>query len=73
MSMVFEEFETVHATGTQTWKKQGRLLKMVHYGSYARGDCVDDTVGGYKSDFGIFIVASDERLADRARHKRDIT
>ena len=30
-------------------KKQGRIFKIVLYGSYARGGWVDDPVGGYKS------------------------
>ncbi|WP_439569967.1 HEPN domain-containing protein [Sphingopyxis sp.] len=34
------------------------------YGSYARGDWVDDPVGGYKSDYDILIVVNDDRLAD---------
>lgn len=40
--VLFEEFEAAHATGTQKWKKQGRIFKLVLYGSYARGDWVDD-------------------------------
>ena len=45
--VLFEEFEAVHAASTTKWKKQGRMLKLVLYGSYARGDWVDDPDGGY--------------------------
>lgn len=62
--VIFEEFEAVHATGTQKWRKLGRLFKIVLYGSYARGGWIDDPIGGYKSDYDILIVVSDERLAD---------
>jgi predicted nucleotidyltransferase/HEPN domain-containing protein len=62
--VLFEEFAQAHALATQKWKKQGRILKLVLYGSYARGDWVDDPVGGYTSDYDILIVVSDERLAD---------
>ncbi|GAA0309775.1 nucleotidyltransferase and HEPN domain-containing protein [Sphingomonas oligophenolica] len=62
--VLFEEFADAHALATQKWKKQGRILKLVLYGSYARGDWVDDPVGGYTSDYDILIVVSDERLAD---------
>ncbi|MFA6117622.1 MAG: HEPN domain-containing protein [Sphingomonas sp.] len=62
--VLFEEFEAAHATGTQKWKKQGRILKLVLYGSYARGDWVDDPIGGYTSDYDILIVVNDERLTD---------
>lgn len=62
--ILFEEFETVLARATQGWKKAGRILKVVLYGSYARGGWVDDPVGGYKSDYDILVVVSDERLTD---------
>jgi len=62
--VLFEEFAQAHALATQKWKKQGRILKLVLYGSYARGDWVDDPVGGYTSDYDILIVVSDERLTD---------
>ncbi len=62
--ILFEEFEAAHALGTQKWKKQGRILKLVLYGSYARGDWVDDPIGGYQSDYDILIVVNDERLTE---------
>lgn len=62
--LLFEEFEAAHAMGTSKWKKQARLLKIVLYGSYARGDWVDDPVGGYKSDYDLLVVVNDERLTD---------
>jgi predicted nucleotidyltransferase/HEPN domain-containing protein len=62
--VLFEEFAQAHVLATQKWKKQGRILKLVLYGSYARGDWVDDPIGGYRSDYDILIVVSDERLAD---------
>jgi predicted nucleotidyltransferase/HEPN domain-containing protein len=62
--ILFEEFDAAHALGTQKWKKQGRILKLVLYGSYARGDWVDDPVGGYQSDYDILIVVNDDRLTE---------
>lgn len=62
--VLFEEFEAALATGTKSWKKKGRILKLVLYGSYARGDWVDDPVGGYKSDYDVLIVVNDENLTD---------
>jgi len=62
--VLFEEFEAATASTTTKWKKQGRILKLVLYGSYARGDWVDDPVGGYTSDYDILVVVNDERLAD---------
>jgi predicted nucleotidyltransferase/HEPN domain-containing protein len=62
--ILFEEFEAATRTGNQPHAKQARILKLVLYGSYARGDWVDDPVGGYQSDYDILIVVNDERLTD---------
>lgn len=62
--VLFEEFEAATKPGTQKWNKQGRILKLVLYGSFARGDWVSDPVGGYQSDYDILIVVNDERLTD---------
>lgn len=62
--VLFEEFEAAHAMGTKAWKKAGRIFKIVLYGSFARGDWVDDPVGGYQSDYDVLIVVNDERLAE---------
>ncbi|MDO6416094.1 HEPN domain-containing protein [Sphingomonas sp. BIUV-7] len=62
--VLFEEFEAALRPGNQRWNKQGRILKLVLYGSYARGGWVDDPIGGYHSDYDILIVVNDERLTD---------
>lgn len=62
--VLFEEFGAALKSATQPWKKQGRILKLVLYGSYARGDWVEDPVGGYRSDYDILVVVNDERLTD---------
>lgn len=62
--VLFEEFEAANATGTSKFRKQARILKIALYGSYARGDWVDDVVGGYHSDYDLLIVVNDERLTD---------
>jgi predicted nucleotidyltransferase/HEPN domain-containing protein len=62
--VLFEEFERGIALATQPWKKRGRILKVILYGSYARGDWVDDPVGGYKSDYDILVIVNDAKLTD---------
>jgi predicted nucleotidyltransferase len=64
MRVLFEEFEAALKNATQPWKKKGRILKLVLYGSYARGDWVEDHAGGYVSDYDILVVVNDERLTD---------
>ncbi|HTU11514.1 MAG TPA: HEPN domain-containing protein [Allosphingosinicella sp.] len=44
--------------------KHGKLLKIILFGSYARGDWVEDPVGRYFSDFDILVVVGHEDLAD---------
>lgn len=62
--VLFEEFERQIGSATQPWKKRGRILKVILYGSYARGDWVDDPVGGYKSDYDILVVINEPKLTD---------
>ena len=62
--ILFEEFDAALKSATQPWKKAGRILKILLYGSYARGDWVADPAGGYSSDYDILIVVNDERLTD---------
>jgi predicted nucleotidyltransferase len=64
VEILFAEFEDATAISTQRWKKQGRILKVILYGSYARGDWVADPVGGYYSDYDILVVVNHDRLTD---------
>ena len=64
VEILFAEFEDATVLATQKWKKQGRILKVILDGSYARGDWVADPKGGYYSDYDILVVVNDERLTD---------
>jgi uncharacterized protein len=61
--ILFEEFEAA-TNKTNGFGKVARIFKIVLYGSYARGDWVDDPVGGYQSDYDILIVVSHDKLTD---------
>jgi predicted nucleotidyltransferase/HEPN domain-containing protein len=65
--VLFEEFSDATAIATSNWKKQARILKIVLYGSYARGGWVDEphTAKGYRSDFDLLIIVNHEKLTDR--------
>jgi predicted nucleotidyltransferase/HEPN domain-containing protein len=67
VQILFEEFRDSTAIATSTWKKQARILKVMLYGSYARGGWVDEphTAKGYQSDFDLLIVVNHEKLTDR--------
>ena len=62
--ILFTEFQDATRLATQSWKRQGRILKIILFGSYARGDWVADPKGGYFSDYDILVVVSDRRLTD---------
>ncbi|WP_310531257.1 HEPN domain-containing protein [Novosphingobium sp.] len=70
VQILFEEFEDSFALAKHEWKKAGRILKVILYGSYARGGWIDEphTAKGYKSDFDLLIIVSDKRLTDRVKY-----
>jgi len=70
VQIVFEEFEDALALASHEWKKKGRILKVILYGSYARGGWVDEphTAKGYQSDYDLLIIVNDKRLTDRVKY-----
>jgi predicted nucleotidyltransferase/HEPN domain-containing protein len=70
VEILFEEFDEARALATQEWKKKGRILKIILYGSYARGNWIDEphTAKGYQSDFDLLIIVNDKRLTDRVEY-----
>jgi predicted nucleotidyltransferase/HEPN domain-containing protein len=70
VQLIFEEFDDAFALARHEWKKAGRILKVILYGSYARGTWVDEphTAKGYRSDFDLLIIVSDKRLTDRVKY-----
>jgi predicted nucleotidyltransferase/HEPN domain-containing protein len=70
VQILFEEFDEARSLATQDWKKKGRILKIILYGSYARGNWVDEphTAKGYQSDFDLLIIVNDKRLTDRVEY-----
>ena len=67
VQILFEEFGDATAMATADWKRQARILKVILYGSYARGGWVDEphTAKGYQSDFDLLIIVNNEKLTDR--------
>ena len=63
LEVLFREFEDVTKRKGKA-RLQGRILKVILFGSYARGDWVDDPVGGYKSDYDLLIVVNHDDYAD---------
>ncbi|AYO79251.1 nucleotidyltransferase [Sphingobium yanoikuyae] len=59
-------FARATAQRTQPRFRNGALLKIILFGSYARGDWVEDPVGRYFSDYDLLVVVNHEDLTDIA-------
>lgn len=70
VDILHEEFEDALGTGTADFKKKGRILKIILFGSYARGDWVDEphTMKGYRSDYDLLIIVNNRKLTDFATY-----
>ncbi|HYC95351.1 MAG TPA: HEPN domain-containing protein [Sphingomicrobium sp.] len=66
VAILMEEFETVTGRATQPWKRNGKIYKIILFGSYARDDWVDEPDNGYQSDFDLLIVVSHRDLTEVA-------
>jgi len=66
--ILMDEFATAIAGATQPWKKNGKIQKIILFGSYARDDWVDEAANGYQSDFDILIVVNHKDLTDIAEY-----
>lgn len=64
--ILMEEFDEVTSRATQPWRRNGRIYKIILFGSYARDDWVDEPENGYQSDFDLLIVVSHRDLTDIA-------
>jgi len=60
------EFADAIARANQPWKKNGKILKIILFGSYARTDWVDEPENGYQSDFDLLVIVSHPDLTDIA-------
>ncbi|MEW9855965.1 HEPN domain-containing protein [Novosphingobium sp. M1R2S20] len=65
---LMDEFAVAIAGATQPWKKNGKVQKIVLFGSYSRDDWVDEAANGYQSDFDILVVVSHKDLTDIAEY-----
>ena len=68
VEILFAEFEDALKGRNAPHRKAGRILKIILFGSYARGDWVDDPKGGYKSDYDLLVVVNHEELADLSEY-----
>jgi len=64
VDVIRDGFAFAIARRTMPAIRGGRLLKIILFGSYARGDWVEDPVGRYFSDYDLLVVVDREELTD---------
>ena len=62
-----ESFEAVTGQGTSQAKVTGRILKIILFGSHAKGSWVDDPENGYVSDYDVLVIVNNEKLVEEYR------
>ncbi|MBB2710840.1 nucleotidyltransferase and HEPN domain-containing protein [Rhizobium sophoriradicis] len=70
LQILHEEFEDALKDGTAEFKRRGRILKIILFGSYAKGGWVDEpfTMKGYLSDFDLLIIVNNRKLCEFAEY-----
>lgn len=66
-TILLDEFDRAIQSGggpTQSWRRDGKILKLILFGSYSRDDWVDAPETGYQSDFDILAIVSHPNLTD---------
>jgi len=63
-----EEFAEAVRRATTPNRRNGKVLKIILFGSYARDDWVDEPENGYQSDFDLLVVVDHEDLTDIAHY-----
>ncbi|WP_431324945.1 HEPN domain-containing protein [Rhizobium sp. YTU87027] len=64
LQILFAEVEGFQASKLSAKRHAGRVLKVILYGSYGRGDWVEDHLSGYRSDYDLLIVVNSKSFAE---------
>lgn len=64
VKILFEEFDRVTTHKTSEKKLNGKILKIILFGSFARGTWVDDEKSGYRSDYDLLIIVNSDYMTD---------
>lgn len=64
--ILLDEFAAAIATATKPHKRNGKVYKIILFGSYARDDWVDEPENGYQSDYDLLVVVSHTDLTEIA-------
>lgn len=62
--VLMAEFSEAIARATSVARKNGKIYKIILFGSYARDDWVDEPENGYQSDFDLLVIVGHRDLTD---------
>jgi predicted nucleotidyltransferase/HEPN domain-containing protein len=62
--ILFAEFDAAQAGKLSEKRRGGRILKLILFGSHARGDWIDDHANGYRSDYDLLVVVNTDAFAE---------
>lgn len=66
VDVLLEELDDALKGASADFRKRGRILKVLLFGSYARGTQVDEPHSGkgYRSDFDLLVIVNNRKLTD---------
>jgi HEPN domain-containing protein/predicted nucleotidyltransferase len=64
---LLEAFKAAFSHTTSPAKQSGRILKIILFGSYAKGRWVNDPEHGYVSDYDVLVIVNNEKLVEEYR------
>lgn len=66
--VLMAEFASAIGRVTTASRRDGKILKIILFGSYARHDWVDEPANGYQSDFDLLVIVNHDDLTDIAHY-----
>src|SRR3546814_17400970 len=60
--VLMDEFAEAISEATSPSRKNGKILKIILFGSYARDDWIDEPENGYQSDYDLLVRSEARRL-----------
>jgi predicted nucleotidyltransferase len=67
VDLLRDEFKRANSQGTSAAKQSDRILKIILFGSYAKGCWVSDPEHGYVSDYDVLVIVNNEKLVEDYR------
>ncbi|MBB3394783.1 HEPN domain-containing protein [Rhizobium sp. BK060] len=64
LEILFAEVERFQAGKLSAKRNAGKILMVLLYGSYGRGDWIEDHLSGYRSDYDLLIVVNSKSFAE---------